>query len=120
MSLDQPVLWLGLAGFSPEQRQQLHGLLAQLPKQVRATGVRGQANYLAMASGYFEGHADAAQPPSVLSKIVASLKERDANEEPALLLKPKAEIDVYVNPQACQSVAACADSMARQRWTCGK
>ena len=92
-------------------------LLAQLPKQVRATGIKGEANYLAMASGYFEGHADAAQPPSVLSKIVASLKERDANEEPAMLLKPKAEIDVYVNPQACQSVAACADSMARQRWT---
>lgn len=32
MSLDQPVLWLGLAGFTPEQRQQLHGLLAQLPR----------------------------------------------------------------------------------------
>ena len=32
MSFDQPVLWLGLAGFTPEQRQQLNGLLAQLPK----------------------------------------------------------------------------------------
>ena len=32
MSLDQPVICLGLAGFTPEQRQQLNGLLAQLPK----------------------------------------------------------------------------------------
>lgn len=32
MSFDQPVIWLGLAGFTPEQRQQLKGLLAQLPK----------------------------------------------------------------------------------------
>ncbi|MDP1956014.1 MAG: hypothetical protein Q8M51_04230 [Polaromonas sp.] len=32
MSFDQPVIWLGLAGFTPEQRLQLHGLLAQLPK----------------------------------------------------------------------------------------
>jgi len=31
MSLDQPVLWLGLAGFTPEQRQLINGLLAQLP-----------------------------------------------------------------------------------------
>ena len=32
MSFDQPILWLGLAGFTPERRQQLCGLLAQLPK----------------------------------------------------------------------------------------
>jgi len=32
MSLEQPVLWLGLAGFTPEQGKHLDGLLAQLPK----------------------------------------------------------------------------------------
>lgn len=32
MSSEQPILWLGLAGFTPEQREPLNLLLAQLPK----------------------------------------------------------------------------------------
>lgn len=91
-------------------------LLDQLPEQVRATGVNGEANYLAMGSGYFEGNADASQPPSVLCKIVDSLKTRDDAVMPAQILKRKAEIDVYVNPQACQGVALCAESMAALNW----
>jgi len=91
-------------------------LLDQLPRQVRATGVKGDANYLALGSGYFEGNADASQPPSVLCKIVDSLKARDDTAAHARLLKPKAEIDVYVNPRACQGVAHCAKSMAALNW----
>lgn len=36
MSLEQPVLWLGLAGFTPEQGKHLEALLAQLPKGLAA------------------------------------------------------------------------------------
>ncbi len=36
MSLEQPVLWLGLAGFTPEQSRHLDLLLAQLPKGLAA------------------------------------------------------------------------------------
>ncbi len=36
MSLEQPVLWLGLAGFTPAQGNHLDGLLAQLPKGLAA------------------------------------------------------------------------------------
>lgn len=36
MSLEQPVLWLGLAGFTPEQSKHLEVLLAQLPKGLAA------------------------------------------------------------------------------------
>ncbi len=32
MSFEQPVLWLGMAGFTPEQREQLNLLLSQLPR----------------------------------------------------------------------------------------
>jgi hypothetical protein len=36
MSVEQPVLWLGLAGFTPEQSKQLELLLARLPKGLGA------------------------------------------------------------------------------------
>ncbi len=36
MSLEQPVLWLGLAGFTPEQGKHLDALLTQLPKGLAA------------------------------------------------------------------------------------
>jgi len=36
MSLEQPVLWLGLAGFTPEQSKHLEVLLAQVPKGLAA------------------------------------------------------------------------------------
>ena len=32
MSFEQPVLWLGMAGFTPEQREHLNALLGRLPK----------------------------------------------------------------------------------------
>jgi len=46
MSLEQPVLWLGLAGFTPEQGKYIDGLLAQLPKGLAAwqNGVFAEAD----------------------------------------------------------------------------
>jgi hypothetical protein len=66
-------------------------------------------NYLAMGSGFYESSDDPDQVPSVLSKIVDLLKTNG-------VLTKHAEIDVFVNPQNCQAVAASANSIARANW----
>lgn len=72
------------------------------PKKVRR-------NYLAMGSAYYQGAAGV-QLPSVLKTVVTNLHE--ANE-----LTASAEVDLYVNPEACQAVAVAAPAIASDDWT---
>ena len=75
-------------------------LLAQLPQLVEANGGKVKRNYLAMGSGFYEGAASNDSIPSVISNIRDSLKENQ-------LLTATPEIDVFVNPEACQAIATC-------------
>lgn len=78
--------------------------LAQLPHAIHAVADSTPRNYLAMGSGFFEGGLPNRQLPAVLGKIVATLREHRA-------LTGTANIDVFVNPAACQVVASALPAM---------
>lgn len=85
-------------------------LLQQLPGLVaRAVGAT-RRNYLGMGSGFFEGGGASTQIPSVLQSIVQSLyNEGQVTSSP--------EVDVFVNPTACQAVAGAFDAFKQQDWS---
>ncbi|RAR50641.1 UNVERIFIED_CONTAM: hypothetical protein C7454_12125 [Acidovorax defluvii] len=83
--------------------------LAQLPHAIHAVADSAPRNYLAMGSGFFEGGLPNRQLPAVLGKIVATLREHRA-------LTGTANIDVFVNPAACQVVASALPAMNLQGW----
>lgn len=72
-------------------------LLYQLPEKIETNG-EVKRNYLAMGSGFYETSSGHGNTPEVPMKIVNAL--RDAG-----LLTTKPEIDLYVNPLACQAIA---------------
>ena len=82
-------------------------LLAQLPAKIKACGSEVARTYLAMGSGFYETAADRSRPPEVPKKIIETLK----NE--ALLTK-NPEMDIYVNPTACQSIATSVGALNQQ------
>lgn len=79
-------------------------LLAQLPKLVKCTGQIGTRgnNYLALGSGFYEGGAEQGSVPTVPQAIIKNLRD-------ARLLTSDTDIDLFVNSQACQSVAASVE-----------
>ncbi|MBK0096195.1 hypothetical protein IBT49_09405 [Erwinia sp. S63] len=78
-------------------------LFNQLKSWLYQPAVVGKRNYLAMGSGFYEGgRGDKSLVPQ---KIVRFLQDED-------LLTKKPEIDLYVNPEACQAVAS---NMAKLR-----
>jgi hypothetical protein len=83
-------------------------LQAQLPELVKSHSPTSSRNYLALGSGFFES-GDGQEIPSVLARVVEEL--RDAG-----LLTKGPEIDVFVNPKACQAVATSAPAMTRAGW----
>lgn len=72
-------------------------LLSQLPEKIRVGG-EAKRNYLAMGSGFYEASDDPLKPPEVPLEILKTL--RDAG-----MLTAKPELDLYVNPNACQAIA---------------
>lgn len=68
-------------------------LIDKLPELVKNTGVV-KRNYLALGSGFYEGGK-----ASIPQKIIAKLQD-------SLLLTKQPEIDIFVNPTACQAIAA--------------
>lgn len=88
-------------------------LLDQLSEAIKRQAGGGTRNYLAMGSGFFESApAKGAEGsvPRVLDEIVSRLTSQ------ALLTK-RAEIDVFVNPVACQAVALAQDALRERTWT---
>lgn len=81
--------------------------LAQLPNAIHAVAGSASRNYLAMGSGFFEGGHG--QLPAVLEKIVSTLRNHKA-------LTGKANIDVFVNPSACQAVASALPAIKLKDW----
>ncbi|MGC9195290.1 MAG: hypothetical protein ACP5IL_07535 [Syntrophobacteraceae bacterium] len=73
-------------------------LLAQLPKIIQEQTSKVSRNYLAMGSGFYESASDQNRVPAVIESIVSSLRN-------AFLLTNSAEMDIFVNPGACQAVA---------------
>jgi hypothetical protein len=84
-------------------------LLKQLPKLIRKHAASCPRNYLAMGSGFYETPDENKRIPSVLQKIADCLQEEG-------LLTNHPEIDVFVNPQACQAVANSVPAMEAVGW----
>ena len=87
-------------------------LLAQLPKLVGRISGTTARNYLALGSGFYEQSSKADEVPSVLRSIVHSLQGASGGR----LLTAYPEVDVFVNPRACQSVATCLPAFAKCNW----
>lgn len=80
-------------------------LLIQLPKRIRNAGVQAAAKWLAMGSAYYEEGSDQIGVPSVLKSIISRLQESG-------LLSSRPNVHLFVNPDACQSVARSAAALA--------
>lgn len=78
-------------------------LLGEVIRQLQS---QGPCDYMAMGSGFYEGQPSGngvqLSRPDVPVKVVADLKE-------AKLLKQSSRVELYVNPLACQSIAASVD-----------
>ncbi|MBE2295173.1 MAG: hypothetical protein IAF00_09480, partial [Phycisphaerales bacterium] len=101
----------GIAAHYFDNRER--SLLEQLPTMIEATGATGARNYLAMGSGFYESSAIPNTIPSVLNRIVNTLKGNGDKR----LLTGSPTIDVFVNPQACQAVADSVQAIYAAGWT---
>lgn len=86
-----------------------HSLLAQLSNLVQTHASPSARNYLAMGSGFYETSTKVETIPVVLANTVRVLQ--DAN-----ILTKRPDIDVFVNPAACQAVATSLPSLATAGW----
>jgi hypothetical protein len=86
-----------------------HSLLAQLPNLVRTHASSSARNYLAMGSGFYETSTKVGTFPAVLSNTVSVLQK-------ANILTKQPDIDIFVNPAACQAVATSLPSLAAAGW----
>jgi hypothetical protein len=91
-------------------------LLEQLPAMIEATGTTVAHNYLAMGSGFYESSATPNAIPSVLNRIVNTLRESGGKR----LLTGSLTIDVFVNPEGCQAVADSVQALNAAGWTVRK
>lgn len=72
-------------------------LLSQLPEKIKADG-EVKRNYLAIGSGFYETSGDPQKPPEVPLEMLKTLRDEG-------LLTREPEVDLYVNPNACQAIA---------------
>jgi hypothetical protein len=80
-------------------------LLSQIPARVRELpGDLVRRNYLGMGSGFYESG-----PPTVPQEIVQALQT-----DPPLLTH-SAEVDLFVNPAACQGIASSAELLQEDK-----
>lgn len=73
-------------------------LLDQLPKLIKDCSKAVRRNYLAMGSGFYEGASEKKSLPKIPGEIITKLK----NEA---LLTRRPEVDLFVEPRACQAIA---------------
>lgn len=90
-------------------------LLSQLPDLIHQAGSNADGgqikrNYLAMGSGFYEAASVKNAVPAVLQDIMTLLKQQD-------VLAAKPEVDLLVNPTACQAVAACMTELVSSGFT---
>jgi len=116
--------WLQRAGESAERKKgtlprfldtRKRSVADQLADRLRAlaTGTDPQTNAILLGSGFFEASESAAAVPSTLRLLLDKLKKtRRVTARP--------DVDVFVNPHACQAVASCAAAFKKDkaaRWT---
>ncbi len=107
--------WIGKAiklgtGFSPRFFDNRGtSLLTQLPELVRKHTSQSARNYPGLGSGFYESSDSHNKIPSVLRNIVDT---RQAAE----LLTRRPDIDIFVNPKACQGVANCVPAFNHEGW----
>lgn len=80
-------------------------LLEQLPEKVKSNG-EVKRNYLAMGSGFYETSNDPHKPPEVPISIINKLRKEG-------VLTHKSKVELYVNPNACQSIATSLESLRK-------
>lgn len=80
-------------------------LQAQLPEKINACGTVRACNYFAMGSGFYETTAEQNALPSVPTAIISDLKNSG-------LLTKNCNTNLFVNPQACQSIATSATALS--------
>lgn len=73
--------------------------LAQLPDQISTHAASVRRNYLAMGAGFYESSDVGGAFPRVPLAVRRTLQEKE-------LLTKTPEVDLYVNPLNCQSIAA--------------
>lgn len=73
-------------------------LLSQLPGKIKAVSTV-KRNYLAMGSGFYETPGNPQRPPDVPLAIRKTLSDEG-------LLTARPDLELYVNPDACQSIAS--------------
>ena len=78
-------------------------LLAQLPEKIQTKG-EVRRNYLAMGSGFYEAPTVPGTSPEVPVAIIDSLRK-------GRLLTTRADVDLYVNPMACQAIATAVQPL---------
>ena len=78
-------------------------LLAQLPEKIQTKG-EVRRNYLAMGSGFYEAPTAPGKPPEVPVAIIDSLRKGG-------LLTTRADVDLFVNPMACQAIATAVQPL---------
>jgi hypothetical protein len=107
--------WIGKAiklgtGFSPRFFDNRGtSLLTQLPELVRKHTSQSARNYLGLGSGFYESSDSHNKIPSVLRNIVDTLQAAE-------LLTRRPDIDIFVNPKACQGVANCVPAFNHEGW----
>jgi len=83
-------------------------LFAQLPDLVKHHACDVRRNYIALGSGFFDG--DGSGDKFVPERILEALWENK-------LVKASCGKDLFVNPLACQAVAARQSSIEKKGWT---
>lgn len=107
-SLQQVSQWIATCSKKAQGRSRIFdnrskSLLSQLPEKIKASG-EVKRNYLAMGSGFYEAQADQGNSPAVPVAIVNALRDQG-------LLTGKPEVDLYVNPMACQAIATSVEPL---------
>ena len=87
-----------------------NSLLSQLSDRIQSCSNAVARNYLAMGSGFYETAADQNRLPDVLESIINTLKNGS-------LLTRTPEVDLFVNPQACQAIATSVTALNKQGMT---
>ena len=112
---DQFEGWVGLCSKRAKGQAQFfdsrsNSLLSQLPDQIKACSEDVSRNYLAMGSGFYETTANPDRLPKVPESIISILKRES-------LLTKAPEVDLFVNPQACQAIATSGSALKKQGLT---
>ena len=100
------------AGVQPRfLHNEAEALIALVARAARRVGGSTRRNYIVMGSGFFGG-GSAGALPFVPSQVVSALRAGDSG-----VLTAQPEVDLVVNPTACQGIAVAAPAISRTpRW----